>query len=76
MSKKLQITVSDDIYEWLSKEAENKAVRPVTLVSMYVGEARKRQKDQENLQLVFDKMKTMTEDQWKNVLSVNPNEKK
>ena len=53
MSKKLQITVSDDMFIWLSKEAEKRGTRVSTLVSILLGESRKRQIEKFDLQTMM-----------------------
>lgn len=69
MSKKIQITVPDDIYLWLSKEADLRGTKVATLVSILLGESRKAQRSQDNLDAMFEKMKSLTPEQFVDMFS-------
>lgn len=55
MSKKIQITVPDDMFFWLDSESKKRGTRVSTLVSILIGECRKKQIDQSNMQTMLDK---------------------
>ncbi len=42
MSKKIQITVSDDMFMWLDEESKKRGTRASALVSILIGECRKK----------------------------------
>lgn len=70
MSKKLQITVSDDIFDWLSVEAEKRGTRVSTLVSILLGESRKNQLNQANMQIMLDKFSLLSSEQFSKMASM------
>ena len=57
MSKKIQITVSDDMFTWLDSESKKRGTRASTLVSILLGERRKHQIDQANRQVLLESFK-------------------
>lgn len=69
MSKKIQVTVPDDIYLWLSKESELRGTKVATLVTILLGESRKAQRSQDNFNAMIDKMKTLTPEQFATMVS-------
>ncbi len=57
MSKKIQLTVSDDMFTWLDSESKKRGTRTSTLVSILLGERRKHQIDQANRQVLLESFK-------------------
>lgn len=69
VSKKIQVTVSDEMYSWLSDEASNRGTRVSTLVSILLGESRKNQVNQANMQAMFDKFKALSAEQFSQMVA-------
>lgn len=69
MSKKIQVTVPDDIYLWLSKESDLRGTKVATLVTILLGESRKAQRNQDSFNALIDKMKTLTPEQFATMVS-------
>lgn len=70
MSKKLQITVSDEVFAWLSEESEKRGTRVSTLVSILLGESRKNQLNQANIQVMLDKFRLLSSEQFSQMVSM------
>ena len=64
MSKKIQVTVPDDIYLWLCDEAKIRGIKVATVITILLGEARKSQRNQENVNAMIDKLRAMTPEQF------------
>lgn len=69
MSKKIQVTVPEDTYLWLSKEAELRGTKVATLVTILLGEARKAQRNEENISVLVEKMRSLTPEQFAAMVS-------
>jgi len=68
MSKKFQVTLTDDLTEWLELEAKLRGLRTSSLIAVLLGESRRNQDDRKNLQVVFDKIKVTTPEDWKKIV--------
>lgn len=69
MSKKIQVTVPDEIFEWLSSEASKRGTRVSTLVTILIGDARKNQVNQANFQAMIDKFKALSSEQFSQMIT-------
>ena len=70
MSKKIQVTVSDEIFDWLSNESKKRGTRVSTLVSILLGESRRNQLDQANMQVMFDKFRVLSSEQFSQMVAM------
>ena len=68
MSKKFQLTLSDELSDWLELEAKERGLRPSTFFAVLVGESKKSQENQKNMQAMFDKLKVTTPAEWKMIV--------
>lgn len=64
MSKKMQITVSDDLYEWMKREADYRSVKVATLATILLGEARRNNVNRDNMQVMFERMRALSPEQF------------
>lgn len=70
MSKKIQVTVSDEMFNWLSDESEKRGTRVSTLVSILLGESRKNHIEQSNMQVMLDKFRLLSSEQFSQMVSM------
>ncbi len=70
VSKKIQITVSDDMFTWLDSESKKRGTRVSTLVSILLGECRKNQLDQANMQVMLDKFRVLSSEQFSQMVAM------
>ena len=68
MSKKFQVTLTDELTEWLEFEAKLRGLRTSSLIAVLLGESRRGQEDRKNLQIVFDKLKMTGPEDWKKII--------
>lgn len=69
VSKKIQVTVPDEVFDWLSEEANKRGTRVSTLVTILIGDARKNQVNQANFQAMIDKFKALSSEQFSQMIS-------
>lgn len=70
MSKKIQVTVSDEMFDWLSDESEKRGTRVSTLVSILLGESRKNHIEQSNMQVMLDKFRVLSSEQFSQMVAM------
>lgn len=64
MSRKIQVTVSDDLYEWLDREADYRSIKVATLATVLLGEARRSSVNRDNMQVMFERMRALSPEQF------------
>lgn len=64
MSKKLQITVSDDLYQWLKEESEYRGTKVSSLVTFLLGESRRNDLTRNNMYMMMQRINSLTSDQF------------
>ena len=64
MSKKIQVSLGDDLYQWLQKEADFRSIKVATLCTVLLGEAKKADINRSTLQMMFQRINALTPEQF------------
>lgn len=71
MSKKIQVTVSDDLYKWLQEEAEYRGSKVSTLVTFLLGESRRNDLTRNSMYMMMQRINTLTPEQFVTLMTKN-----
>ena len=70
MSKKIQITIPDSLFEWIEVEAEKLSLKPSTTISFILNESRRNKENQEVFKSMMEQFTKLTPEQYSEIVKV------
>lgn len=71
MSKRIQVSLSDEFHEWMSGEADKLGIATATMATILLTEAKKTRDNAANLQAIFDRMKAIDPETFAKVVAAD-----
>jgi hypothetical protein len=68
MSKRFQVTISNEFYDWLVKESEKYATRPATYFTILAKESKVMRESKEQINRMFDFMNQFSKAEYDEIL--------